>query len=45
MPGDETRQERRDVRARRKRERMLQHGRSLVRIYKNAILKRAKRRP
>ena len=45
MASDETRQERREVKASRKRAKMLQHGRSLVRVYKNAILNRAKRRP
>jgi len=40
----ETRQERREKRLKKKRERMLQHGRSLARIYKEAILKRLKRR-
>lgn len=44
MPSDETKQERREVRQHRKHERMLQHGRSLVRVYKDAVLKRAKRR-
>ena len=36
----ETRQERREKRLKKNRERMLQHGRSLVRIYRDAILKR-----
>jgi hypothetical protein len=36
----ETRQERREKRLKKKREQMLQHGRSLVRIYRDAILKR-----
>jgi len=39
---EETRQERREKRLKKKREQMLQHGRSLVRIYKDAILKRLK---
>ena len=39
----ETRQERREKKLKKKRERMLQHGRSLVKIYKEAILKRLKR--
>ena len=40
----ETKQERREKRLKKKRERMPQHGRSLVKIYKDAILKRLKRR-
>ena len=40
----ETRQERREKKLRKKRERMLKHGRSLVKIYRDAILKRLKRR-
>ncbi len=36
----ETRQERREKRLKKKRERMPQHGRSLVKIYKDVILKR-----
>ncbi len=39
----QTRQERREQKLKKKRERMLQHGRSLVKIYKEAILKRLKR--
>jgi hypothetical protein len=41
MNGDseETRQERREQRLERKKERMAQHGRSLARVYKEAILK------
>jgi len=35
-----TRQERRERKLRKKRERVPKHGRSLVRIYKDAILKR-----
>jgi hypothetical protein len=38
----ETRQERRGRRLRKKREKMPQHGRSLVRVYKDAVLKRLK---
>ena len=44
MAGDDTRQERRQGRARKRRDKMLQHGRSLVRVYRDAILKRTKRR-
>ena len=40
----ETRQERREQRLKKKRERMPQHGRSLVKIYREAVLKRLKRR-
>jgi len=39
----ETRQERREKRLKKKRERMPQHGRSLARIYIDAIRKRLKR--
>lgn len=39
----ETRQERREKRLKKKRKRMPQHGRSLVTIYREAILKRLKR--
>jgi len=38
----ETRQERRERRLRKKRQKMPQHGRSLARVYKDAILKRLK---
>ena len=38
----ETRQERRGKRLRKKREKMPQHGRSLARVYKDAVLKRLK---
>ncbi|GAI06603.1 unnamed protein product, partial [marine sediment metagenome] len=40
---EETKQERREKRLKKKRERIPQHGRSLVKIYKDAILKRLKR--
>ena len=39
----ETRQERREKKLRKKREQMPQHGHSLAKIYKDAILKRLKR--
>ena len=45
MDNEDTRQERREKRRQSKRDRMLQHGRSLVRVYRDAILKRAKRVP
>jgi hypothetical protein len=38
-----TRQERRDRKQHKRRDKILQHGRSLVRVYKDAILKQAKR--
>jgi|GEM_PF-559315 len=38
----ETRQERRERRLRKKRQKMPQHGRSLARVYKDAVLKRLK---
>jgi hypothetical protein len=41
----ETKQERREKKLKKKRERMPQHGRSLAKMYKDAILKRLKRRP
>lgn len=44
LAGDETRQERREKRKRRKRERMPQHGKSLSRVYKDAALKRLKKK-
>jgi len=40
----ETRQERREKKLEKKRERMPKHGRNLVRVYMDAILKRLKRR-
>ena len=39
----EVRQERREKKLKKKRGRMLKHGRSLIKIYKDAILKRFKR--
>ena len=39
---DKTRQERREKKQQKKRAKILQHGRSLVRVYKDAVLKRAK---
>jgi hypothetical protein len=40
----ETRQERREKRLRKKREQIPKHGRNLAQIYKDAILKRLKRK-
>jgi hypothetical protein len=37
---DKTRQERREERRRKKREKMPKHGKSLARVYRDAILKR-----
>jgi hypothetical protein len=39
----ETRQERREKKLKKKRERMAKHGKSLARIYMDAIMKRLKR--
>ncbi len=44
MNDAETRQGRREKKLKKKRERMPQHGRNLFKIYKEAILKRLKRR-
>ncbi len=41
--NDETRQERREKKLEAKRERLPQHGKSLARVYKEAILKRINR--
>ncbi len=40
--GDETKQERRE-RRRKKRQEMPQHGKSLSRVYKDAVIKRTKK--
>jgi hypothetical protein len=37
---EETRQERREKRLRKKRERIPKHGKSLARVYRDAVLKR-----
>ena len=42
METGETKQERREKKQQKRREKILQHGHSLVRVYKDAILKRAK---
>jgi hypothetical protein len=42
-PEIETRQERREKKLKKKREKMPQHGRSLARMYRDAILKRLRR--
>jgi hypothetical protein len=38
--SDETRQERREKKLKKKRERIRKHGRGLASIYRNAVLKR-----
>jgi len=43
--NEETKQERREKRLRKKRERIPQHGKSLARVYKDAILKRLRGKP
>jgi len=42
LETEETKQERREKKLQKKREKIKQHGRSLVRVYKDAVLKRAK---
>jgi hypothetical protein len=42
---EETRQERREKRLRKKRERMPKHGKSLARVYRDAILKQLRGKP
>ena len=44
LAGDETRQERREQRKRKKREKMPQHGKSLPRVYKDAVLKQLRKK-
>ena len=41
---EETKQERREKKLEKKRERMSQHGKNLAKIYRDAILKRLKRK-
>jgi hypothetical protein len=41
----ETKQERREKKLKKKRERMPKHGKSLARVYMDAILKRLRRHP
>jgi len=38
----ETKQERREKRLKKKREQIQQHGKSLIKVYKDAVLKRTK---
>jgi hypothetical protein len=40
----ETKQERRERRLRKKRERIPQHGKSLARVYRDAVLKRLRKK-
>jgi hypothetical protein len=42
LETDKTRQERREGKQQKRRDKILQHGRSLVRVYKDTVLKRAK---
>jgi len=42
LETEETKQERREKKQQKKRDKIKQHGRSLVRVYKDAVLKRAK---
>ncbi len=44
LVDEETRQERREKKLKKKRERIPKHGKNLVKIYRDAILKRLKRR-
>ena len=43
MAGAETRQERRERRRRKKQKKIPQHGKSLSRVYKDAVLKRTEK--
>ena len=43
--NSETRQERREKKQRKKKERMPQHGKSLGRVYSDAVRKRAEKKP
>ncbi len=43
MNEEETRQERREKRLKKKKERITKHGKNLARVYLDAILKRLKR--
>ena len=42
METEETKQERREKKQQKRHDKIQQHGRSLVRVYKDAVLKRAK---
>ncbi|MGD9116728.1 MAG: hypothetical protein PVJ61_06080 [Dehalococcoidia bacterium] len=43
MTDEETRQERREQKLRKKRERMSKHGKNLARVYMDALMKRLRR--
>ena len=40
--AEETKQERREMRRAKQKSKMLQHGKSLARVYKDAVVKRAR---
>jgi hypothetical protein len=42
LETEETKQERREKKQQKRRDKIQQHGHSLVRVYKDAVLKRAK---
>ena len=42
METEETKQERREKKLQKRRDKIKQHGRSLVRVYKDTVLKRTK---
>ena len=44
METEGTKQERREKKQQKKHDKIVQHGRSLVRVYKDAVLKRAKQK-
>jgi hypothetical protein len=44
MTDEETRQERREKKLKKKRERMAKHGKNLARVYMDAIIKRLGRK-
>ena len=44
MEDERTRQQHREEKLRKEREKVRQHGRSLIRVYKDATLKRARKR-
>jgi hypothetical protein len=43
LETEETKQERREKKQQKRRDKIQQHGHSLVRVYKDAVLKRAKK--
>jgi len=44
MSNMDTRQERREQKLRKKRYKIMQHGRGLIKIYRDAVVKRLKKR-